>query len=53
MTQKEFAKFLGTERSAVAHYESDRVPLPATLKQFSAKLGIDLAKVLIDQEFEN
>ena len=50
MTQKEFAELLGTDRSAIAHYENDRVPLPTTLKQFSDKLNVDLAKAVIDEE---
>jgi len=50
MTQKEFAKFLETNRSAISYYESGRKPAPATLKIFSKKLKLDLARTLIEEE---
>lgn len=49
MTQNEFAEFLESDRGSIAHYESGRIPLPITLKKFSEKLGIDLAKILIEE----
>jgi transcriptional regulator with XRE-family HTH domain len=48
MTQKEFARLLETDRGSIAHYENGRIPLPATLKKFSDKLDVDLAKALME-----
>ncbi|NFM24714.1 helix-turn-helix transcriptional regulator [Clostridium sporogenes] len=48
MTQKQFAELLGTDRGSIAHYENGRVPLPPTLKKFSDKLDVDLAKALME-----
>lgn len=48
MTQSEFALFLEVPRGTLAHHLTGRKISPKILKQYSDKLNIDLARVVIN-----